>query len=177
MQFSKLVVLALLGGCGGHATPASTPAASSVALADPTNESIGGVKTGDPSALVEKKLGAPTTKSEPQTMEATGETVSSWQWPAAGVSMTMASTEAGFVVRDISIVAPSKLTTSRGVGIGASRADVEKIYKDFLGKGRQEGEPDTTSPEQLIIGSIYGGTAFSFTDGKVSTIFVGAGAE
>ena len=28
-----------------------------------------------------------------------------------------------------------------------------------------------------VIGSIYGGTFFTFADGKVSAIFVGAGAE
>ena len=73
--------------------------------------------------------------------------------------------------------APCAVRHSRGIGIGAARADVETTYAAYLGKGRQPDEPDTTSPTSLIIGSIYGGTFFTFEGGNVSEIFVGVGAE
>lgn len=103
--------------------------------------------------------------------------LSTWTWPAAGVSLSMAMAGDQAAVHSISIASPSTLTTSRGIGIGASRAEVERVYAEHLGKGREADEPDYTSPEQLIVGSIYGGTFFGFHDGKVDSIFVGAGAE
>ena len=167
--------------CGGHpAKPSSAGPGAGVPagkLADPRNETIGGISVGARSEAVEKLLGAPATKGTLQEMAATGDVVADWKW-TTGVTLTMAEgVDHVLTVHAITLEAPSKLTTSRGVGIGASRAEVETIYKQFLGVGRQDGEPDTTSPEQLIIGSVYGGTFFQFTAGKVTRIFVGAGAE
>ncbi len=164
------------GACGGHPAKPSAPVAAGK-LADPRNESIGGVDVGARSEAVEKLLGAPATKGTPQEMAATGDVLADWKW-TTGLTLTMAAgVDHALTVHAILLEAPSKLTTSRGVGIGTSRAEVETIYKQFLGVGREDGEPDTTSPEQLIIGSVYGGTVFGFTDGKVSRIFIGAGAE
>ena len=77
----------------------------------------------------------------------------------------------------IEIAAPSTLRTSRGIGVGATRAEVEAAYRDALGKGREPNEPDATTEQLLIVGSVYGGTFFRFEGGKLVSIFVGAGAE
>ena len=95
-------------------------------------------------------------------------------YSSAGASVASGSTASS---TGSAITAPSELRTSRGIGIGAARADVETTYAAYLGKGRQPDEPDTTSPTSLIIGSIYGGTFFTFEGGNVSEIFVGVGAE
>ena len=36
---------------------------------------------------------------------------------------------------------------------------------------------DESSDEMIVVGSIYGGMVFSFENGKVKQIFIGAGAE
>lgn len=189
MSFPAGLVIATLGAlaaCGGGKAAAPTTASTTAggqaaaALADPSSESLGGIALGDTAAAVEARLGPPDHKSEPEELGATGEIVSDWRWPAHGAVLSMAldaSAAGGARVSAMIISAPSTLTTSRGVGIGTTRADVERIYQEYLGKGREPEEPDTTSAEQLIIGSVYGGTFFEFADGKVTKIFVGAGAE
>lgn len=179
VSYVSLGLLLSIAGCGGKsAAPTTGTSAPAGPLGDPASETIGGISLGATPAVVEKLLGAPATKSPPQEMGATGEFVSDWHW-ATGETLSMAAgtADGAPTVGSITIEAPSKLTTSRGVGLGSTRAEVEKVYQAFLGKGRQEGEPDTTSAESLIVGSVYGGTFFSFEGGKVSRIFVGAGAE
>ena len=179
-----LVVLASLGSvaaCGGATKPTTSAGAGSaapaVALAEPNSESIGGLKTGAKAPEVIALFGEPTTKSEPVVEEATGETVAAWTWPAKGLEVRVSIMGDVTMVTGITIKAPSTLTTSRGVGIGAPRATVEATYAAFRTMGRDAEEPDPSNEEQIVIGSRYGGTFFTFTDGKVSDIFVGAGAE
>jgi hypothetical protein len=169
--------------CGGKSaapsggTTTTTPAPAE--LPDPANESLGGIRLNDPQSKVVQVLGEPTTKGEVQEWEATGARVSSWQWAGKGIQFDMGEDpQAGFTVLGMTLEAPSTLTTSRGVGIGATFADVDKTYGAFRGKGVEEGETERWSEEDgIIVGSVYGGTMFSFTDGKVSSIFVGAAAE
>lgn len=185
-----LVALASLGpvaACGGgSASPgASTtptaatvgPAAPAVALAEPNDESIGGLKTSARAPAVIALVGEPTTKSEPIVEEATGETVALWTWPAKGLEIRVAIVGDVTMVTGITITAPSTLTTSRGIGIGAPRAAVESTYAAFRTMGRDAEEPDPSNEDRIVIGSIYGGTFFDFKDGKVASIFVGANAE
>lgn len=174
----SLTVAACGGGTKGPATTTTT-AETPAALADPANETLGGISLNDPASKVEQVLGAPSTKGEVVEWEATGSRVSSWEWAGKGIRFDMGEDpKAGFTVLGMTIEAPSTLTTSRGIGIGATFADVDKTYGEFRGKGVEEGEPERWSEEDgVIVGSIYGGTMFSFTDGKVSSIFVGAGAE
>jgi hypothetical protein len=152
-------------------SPAATPA-------PPDRESIGGVALGDPEARVVDSLGHPDHKGEVEVWEATGESVSSWAWKDEGVRLDMMKDEGGaFSVLAISLAAPAKVTTSRGVGIGASFAEVDRIYGPYRHLGREGDEPETWGADLIIVGTVYGGTFFTFTDGKVSEIFVGAGAE
>ncbi|HUQ03674.1 MAG TPA: hypothetical protein VM261_14350, partial [Kofleriaceae bacterium] len=62
-----------LAACGGNspATATTTSPTAPVALADPANESLGGVSLGDPAARAIAVLGEPTEKSEVQEWAAT----------------------------------------------------------------------------------------------------------
>ena len=183
MRATWLLTLSLglsAGACTSPPTATTMPTPATPApLADATSESIGGIALGADAATVEGRLGPPTHKGPVEEMAATGEFVSDWTWADHGLHLAMAAgtADGAATVGSIRIEAPSALTTSRGVGIGTSRAEVERIYQAFLGAGREDGEPDTTSADSLIVGSIYGGTFFDFVDGKVTAIFVGAGAE
>jgi hypothetical protein len=178
-------VLALgVTACGGKPTTTTTTPTTDgkhapITLADPASEAIGGLSLGDPAAKVVEILGEPSTKGEVEEWAATGDRISSWTWPDKGVKLDMGEMQdQSFVVHSIWVEAPSTLTTSRGIGIGATFEAVDATYKEFRGVGRQEGEPEQWDLESgITVGSIYGGTMFNFKDGKVATIFVGAGAE
>ena len=57
-----------------------------------------------------------------------------------------------------------------GLKIGSPRADVEKIYGTHFDK-------DFTDENTFVAGSVYGGSHYAFKDGKVDSLFIGAGAE
>ncbi|MCB9551920.1 MAG: hypothetical protein H6705_08560 [Myxococcales bacterium] len=116
-------------------------------------------------------FGEPATRSAPEEEGASGEWLTIWTWPAAGVSVTLsAPTEDGVpTARDFTVEAPFAGKTDRGIGIGAEIAAVRAAYADTL-------DP-RASPESLIAGSVYGGVFFTVRAGRVTGIFVGAGAE
>jgi hypothetical protein len=175
-----LTLAAGLAACGGSsAAPATTTNTTTTdptpaTPADPASERIGEIGLGDAGDAVIARLGEPASKSEPVEYAATGVTASSWSWPDQGLELSMALDATGAATVDsISVTAPSTLTTSRGIGLGAARADVEQIYGEHqTDEGREQSDEDS-----LVVGSVYGGTIFGFTDGVVSSIFVGAAAE
>lgn len=116
-------------------------------------------------------FGEPATRTKPEEEGASGEWLTLWTWPAAGVSVTLsAPTEDGVpTARDFTVEAPFAGKTDRGIGLGAEIAAVRAAYADTL-------DP-RASPDTLIAGSVYGGVFFSTTAGRVTGIFVGAGAE
>jgi hypothetical protein len=69
---------------------------------------------------------------------------------------------------------PSTLRTKRGIHIGSTEQDVIKAYG---GCQDEDGRIHTKRGEQFVAGSIYGGIAFSFRNGRVSEILLGAAAE
>ena len=60
---------------------------------------------------------------------------------------------------------------SRGIHIGSTIVEVTTAY------GKVENKEESESGKTFVAGSIYGGVIFTFTDGKVSQIFLGAAAE
>ena len=104
---------------------------------------------------------------------ATGAFVEAWSYSSIGVHLMMGTYEKGAekAIHSIAIAEPSTLKTARGIGLGATESEVETAYAN-------EKEKFTSrSGEMFVAGSIYGGLLFSFEDGRVSEIFLGAAAE
>jgi hypothetical protein len=164
---------------GGEGGDGSGSNGATSELAEPTDESIGGFKNGDPMSKAEELFGPPESKEEFWEEGATGDVIAEWAWKTKGLSITAMKYADGVIGRGIYVEAPCTAKTSRGVGIGSTWAEVDALYAPFKGQGLNpdEGEQVTWGPEKIIVGSVYGGTIFTFTDGKVSSIFVGAAAE
>jgi hypothetical protein len=137
---------------------------------DYARETFGDLRVGLDVRAVEQRLGAPAAKSSVQQQAADGTFVTTWEWPAKGVILGLAADTADgpFAVRSMSIVAPSALRTSKGVGLGATADDIKRAY------GAAHTHP---VDDGLVVGSIYGGILFVLEGGKTTSIFVGAGAE
>lgn len=118
-------------------------------------------------------LGKPEGKGKDVMWEAIGEWVQEWRYPAQGLELHMASETKGGAksVLTITATAPCKLATKKGIKIGSSIAEVTKAYQDVQDKEQ------SVPRKSFVAGSIYGGVIFSFKDGKVVQIFVGAAAE
>lgn len=102
---------------------------------------------------------------------ATGLFMVDWTSPGCGITLAMGSKTAqgGQTIQRMSMGEKSQFHTQRHIGIGSQMADVMAAY------GRERSP--MSSDETFIAGSIYGGMIFSFTNGKVSNIFLGAAAE
>ena len=136
-------------------------------------ESLGKLALGQKSDQVTSFVGKPDSKGKDTMWEAIGEWVQEWRFKAQGLTFNMASESKGGAktIASVTAVSPCKLTTARGIQIGSSIADVTKAYKKFQDK--EMSVPGKT----FVAGSIYGGVIFTFKDGKVSQIFLGAAAE
>ncbi len=140
--------------------------------------SIGGIKIGSTEAEVRAVAQGQLTKGEDVIWEVLDNAVQQWIFPESGLSLDMVSERVGGAktVLSITIEAPSKLQTGRGIGIGAAMTDVTAAYAEFY-TNRDEREVFSNSDDVYLVGSIYGGMLFRIKDGKVATIFLGAMAE
>lgn len=132
------------------------------------NEQFGTIKIGHTAAQVKEALGAPDKKGEQAEWEADGEMHQTWIYK--GIEIDMIGKEQ--TVNSINITAPSTLKTSKNIGIGSSKAEVETAYAGAIDKTATE-----EGSEDLIAGTVYGGIIFKIENGKVSGIFAGAAAE
>ncbi len=137
------------------------------------DEAFGKLSYGQKAESVTALLGKPESKGKDTLWEATGEWVQEWRYTAQGLKLNMASDAKNGpkTVMTLTATAPCALATARGIRIGSSIAEVTKAYKNVQDK--EMSVPGTS----FVAGSIYGGVIFSFKDGKVSQIFVGAAAE
>lgn len=137
------------------------------------NEALGKLKLGQKAAEVAALLGKPESKGEDTEWAATGEWVQEWRFEKQGLTLNLASEKKGGAksVLTITAEAPSPLSTTRGIRIGSTSAEVTRAYADVQDK--EQSEPGKT----FVADSIYGGVSFTFTKGKVSQIFIGAAAE
>ena len=135
---------------------------------------VGWLAEGVPVATVLEKLGEPDSKEERIEEEASGDIYEVWTWESAGVSADMLAadmTAPVTAVRYFTVSAPFDGKTPKGVGIGSTEEEVRAAYDGTF-------DPHfTRAGESLVAGSVYGGIFFRIEDGKVTTIFVGAGAE
>ncbi len=143
---------------------------------------IGGLKIGSSQDEVKAvaegaQLGVPS-KGEDVVWEAIGQAVQTWTYAAAGLTINMVSDQPGGVksVFSIALEGPSTLKTGEGIGIGSPKDEVVKAYAGFRTEA-EEAEGFFEGQDVHLVGSIYGGMVFTFTDGKVSRIFFGASAE
>jgi hypothetical protein len=139
------------------------------------SESLGDLSLGMKAAQVSKLLGDPASKGAVEEWAATGEFAQEWRYPDLGLSLFMsASTRHGpQTLSSLRAKAPSTLLTARKIGIGSTRAAVEAAYGDV----QDEEGLDPGDDSMFVAGSIYGGVFFGFEEGKVESIFMGAGAE
>ena len=123
------------------------------------------------------QLGVPS-KGEDVVWEAIGQAVQTWKYAAAGLSINMVSDQPGGTksVFSIALEGPSTLKTGEGIGIGSLKEEVVKAYAGFRTEA-EEAEGFFEGQDVHLVGSIYGGMVFTFTEGKVSRIFFGASAE
>jgi hypothetical protein len=149
-------------------TPAPPP---SEPTADPTafmrSELIGDLAIGRSSAEIRSRHGEPVSMGAIEELAVTGEWEQVWTY-ADGLVVTMrSSTRSGpQSLAAVTIEAPSKLLTRRGVGVGDPRSAVERAYGDVAA-------PDAM-PGSFIAGSVEAGLSFSFDqDGVVRRIRLG----
>jgi hypothetical protein len=134
-------------------------------------EKIGTLSLGmSPSQL--PPIPCPIKKSEAMLWEADGLYHQDWEFIGCGLILDMASMEkeGAKSIESITLQAPSSLATSQGITIGSSRDEVMLAYKEVWNQAH-------SSDALFVAGSIYGGVMFSFKEGRVVSIFVGAGAE
>jgi hypothetical protein len=136
-------------------------------------EKIGDFKMGLSETDLKEKVSCPLQLEEEQLWGADGIYHQVWNYPACGLSFSMSSAQKGGSksVDGITVTSPSVLKTKRGIQIGSSQQAVIKAY-------RHDKATDAGADKQTFVaGSIYGGLVFNFKQHKVTSIFLGAGAE
>jgi len=121
---------------------------------------------------VVKLLGEPASKSPVIEQFADGTFVTEWKWPAKGIEigMTSRTTNGAFTLYSIMLKSPSTIRTKHGVGIGSSRADVQRAYGEQI-------NGDESDATKIVIGEAHGGAYIALANGKVKSIYVGSAAE
>lgn len=107
-----------------------------------------------------------------------------WSYPDCGVVLDMVSERKGGPksIDGIEVTSPSKLKTLRGIGIGSSEKEAVEAYRRYQNldtyiSEREKKNKERKKGDDLVAGSVYGGLFFSFKNGRVSRIFIGAIAE
>ena len=136
-------------------------------------ESLGKLRLGLPEKDVVKLLGSPATRGELMFQEADGNYVQDWHYPDKGIELSMSAGQKKSGVKtifNIAASAPCTFATKKGIKIGDAESAAREAYAEHVDR-------ETSDPGTLVVGSVYGGIIFNFTDGKVSRIFFGADAE
>ncbi len=134
-------------------------------------ETVGNLKIGLKASDLTSILGKPSEKTKNELWGADGEYHQTYKYSKLGVELDMiGKNESDKVINMITIVSPCNYKTSKGISIGSNYQDVEKAYKDYL-------NTEFSYKESIVAGSNYGGVIFSFKNGKVASVFVGASAE
>ncbi|MCA2734281.1 MAG: hypothetical protein IM470_10425 [Microcystis sp. M158S2] len=136
-------------------------------------ESLGELKLDLSAQQVIQLLGNPTQKGQVEFWGGDALYHQYWYYSNQGITLSMASeNEKGQQnIAFIKLVSPSILPTKRGIKIGSSIEEVSLAYA-------KEKDQEMSIPDQTFIaGSIYGGLIFTFDQGRVSEIFLGAAAE
>jgi len=134
-------------------------------------ETVGKIKMGLSNTQVVSILGEPDEKTAAQMWEADGQYHQVWQFTNKGVSLDLCNTDTiHLFVCTIIMQPPCVLKTMASIGVGSSYEETLVAYKDYI-------DVKSSDKSKIIAGSVYGGIIFSFENNKVSSIFMGAGAE
>ena len=136
-------------------------------------ERLGEFKIGSSAVRILEFLSNPQTKSKNIFSEADGLYRQSWYYPKQGVifEMVAENNKDKPKVAAIKISSPSKFKTDRSIKIGDSYDKVVRVY------GRYKDKEHSVPFKRFVAGSVYGGLIFSFQNGRVVEIFLGAAAE
>jgi hypothetical protein len=136
-------------------------------------ERLGELRLGLTEKEVKARIPGKPKKGKEEYWAATGDFVQEWNYPDCGVTLDMGSERQGDAktVSSITMQSPSLLKTKRGIGIGSLEQEVVAAYGECQDKEMSE------RGRSFVAGSIYGGLIFSFENGRVTRIFLGAGAE
>jgi hypothetical protein len=170
-----VAIIADASGAIAHAIPL-VPTTCPQDISVTATETLGGFGIGMASKAIKKVLGPPVVTSKPELWEADGLYHQTWSYPNAGVVARLSATtkKGPWKLSSITLKAPGRLTTARGIGIGASRKEVLATYGHAAQAGTSAGPQHRT----LIVGSEYDGLVFRFDNNdKVEQIFLGAAAE
>ena len=137
---------------------------------------VGWLALGSPLEQAQARLGTPDEVTDPEIEGASGESFRIFTWQAAGVRLDVREGQPGQqVVHSFMVRPPFEGLTERCVGLGSALAQVERAYAGLRDPNM---EAPTAQGGTFIAGSVYGGIFFHLDEqGRVSSIFVGAGAE
>lgn len=140
---------------------------------DWAKEQVGKLRYGISEKEVKQIIPGQPQRGREELWGADGEYHQDWKYPAAGITLSMVSKKKGGPksIERITITSPSPRQTSKGIRIGSTEAEVNEAY------GRFRNAFDSEHFNCFIAGSIFGGVMFNFEQGKVSQMFIGAGAE
>ncbi len=121
---------------------------------------------------VEKFYGKATAQGAVQKWEGVGLYIQQWDYPKLGLELQMAAEkkDGAQTVYMIKATKRCKLVTTHGIHIGSTETEVVKAYGELKGEESEAGKT-------FVAGSTVGGVIFSFKDGKVVEIFIGAASE
>ncbi len=137
-------------------------------------ENFGPLKLGQDLVETQKAIGPPGAKANAVEWAADGMLHEDWSWYSYGlilnISSEVKSKDTNKKIFTITASAPCEFKTKAGLGIGNTYAEVQAAYHRNI-------DPEATDKTQITVGSVYGGIIFSFTNDKVSKVFLGAQAE
>jgi hypothetical protein len=139
---------------------------------DYSKETLGALRLDQSADEVLKVLASEPIKGEEQEWGADGLFHQEWTFETEGITIGMvAETKGGpQTILFLRATAPCIFPTASGVMIGSSKEDVLKAYGSAV-------NPEESSNQRIVVGSIYGGAIFELKDGSVNSIFIGAAAE
>ena len=135
------------------------------------DEDLGGLEPGVDPKTAEKILGKASKKGKAVIEEATGETVATWDWKEAGVSIVFSDAKKNPVVRTITLGAGSKLKTKAGIGIGSTLEELDAAYSSVRRRPNGDGE------FLYLIGTTYVGMIFRLNRRAVTSVTWGTFVE
>jgi len=127
-------------------------------------ETLGPLQYGQTDDEVKSLLGEPEECTEPEIWAADGRLHESWLYKGVDVQLADGTLER------VTVTAPFTQTTAAGIGIGSSASEVQKAYAGMI-------DPDATTEETIVAGTLFGGLVFVMTDGSVTSITLGISAE